>query len=360
VLSATWLLKTVAFVAIAAGVSGTILGPGIRGNAGETVVSWTDIATATLSFFLAALLLALLAWGAIELLKAVVPVEVRAGLVAGDAALVALLLPWLRERLPPQSVVLVTVLIAAAAAVAALAGGYFAARGPHTRSIAGVLFALAFAAIVRLAAWGLATRASDTANLPLFRLSMYLATAGVLLEASGQLVAVLWLTTRSRAFGQLGSVAALVGSVVLMLGVPNGGHSGAPVWQAILHTALADAPGIPPPWSRLDALATCLVPSSLLLALAVAAQPRQVGAVVATLALALVSRGTFDEPLRALCVVVAAQWAVLACVDEKAMWRTLLADRKQRLAEEGIVEPASSPSRVSAAPPVPPADTPEA
>jgi hypothetical protein len=356
VLSASWLLKTVAFVAIIAGVVGTILAPGMRGNAGELVVSWTDVASATLSFFLAALLLALLVWGAVELLKAVVPVEVRAGLVAGDAALVALVLPWLRERLPSQSVVLVTVVIAAAAAVASLAGGYFAARGPHTRSIAGVLFALAFAAIVRLAAWGLATRASDTANLPLYRLSTHLATAGVLLEAAGQLIAMLWLTTRSRTFGQLGWLAAVVGSVVLTRGVPKGVHSGAPLWQAILHTALADAPGIPPPWNWLGGLATYLVPSSLLLALAVAAQPKQVAAVVATLALALVSRGTFDAPLHALCAVVAAQWAVLACVDERAMWRSLLADRKQRLADEadqGIL----ARERPPPAPPGPPAGT---
>jgi hypothetical protein len=358
VLSASWLLRTVAFVAIVAGVVGTILAPGMRGNAGELVVSWMDVASATLSFFLVALLLALLVWGAVELLKAVVPVEVRAGLVAGDAALVAVLLPWLRERLPSQSVVLITVLIAAAAAVASLAGAYFAARGPHTRAIAGVLFALAFAAIVRLAAWGLATRASDTANLGLYRLSTHLATAGVLLEAAGQLIAMAWLTTRSRAFGQLGWFAALVGSFVLTWGVPKGVHSGAPLWQAILHTALADAPGIPPPWKGLGGLAIYLVPSSLLVSLAVAAQPRQVAAVVATLALALVSRGTFDAPLHALCAVVAAQWVVLACVDERAMWRSLLADRKQRLADEadtGIL--GARDAAPPAAPPAPPGGT---
>jgi hypothetical protein len=64
-----------------------------------------------------------------------------------------------------------------------------------------------------------------------------------------------------------------------------------------------------------------------------------VPAITATLALALVSRGAFDVPLRALCAAAAAEWAVLACVDEKAMWRTLIEDRKGRLAEDGLEEP---------------------
>jgi hypothetical protein len=120
-------------------------------------------------------------------------------------------------------------------------------------------------------------------------------------------------------------------------------HSGAPLWQSILHTALADAPGIPPPWNRLNALATALVPASLLLALAVASQPKQVAAVVTAMALALVSRGAFDAPLRALCAVVASQWAVLACVDQHAMWRTLLRERKGWQEDEALVTPESAP-----------------
>jgi hypothetical protein len=61
------------------------------------------------------------------------------------------------------------------------------------------------------------------------------------------------------------------------------------------------------------------------------------------MALALVSRGAFDAPLRALCAVVAAQWAALACVDERAMWRTLIDDRRKRLIEEGATDPPGPP-----------------
>ncbi|HEY6459324.1 MAG TPA: hypothetical protein VIY73_04210, partial [Polyangiaceae bacterium] len=101
----------------------------------------------------------------------------------------------------------------------------------------------------------------------------------------------------------------------------------------MLHTALADAPGVPAPYG-LDAVATFLVPASLLLALVSAAQPKQVVVLVATMALALVSRGAFDAPLRALCGCTAAIWGVLACEDERAMWRTLIDDRKRRLADD--------------------------
>jgi hypothetical protein len=55
------------------------------------------------------------------------------------------------------------------------------------------------------------------------------------------------------------------------------------------------------------------------------------------MSLALVSRGAFDAPLRALCAVVAAQWAALASADERAMWRVLLGDRKRKVDEEGHV-----------------------
>jgi hypothetical protein len=166
-----------------------------------------------------------------------------------------------------------------------------------------------------------------------FAWSRNLATAAVLFEATGQLLAVTWLGTRGRWSGQLASLAALGAAFVLTWGVARGVHSGAAPWQAVLHTALADAPGVPPPYG-LDALATFLVPASLLLALVAAALRQQVVAIVAAIALGLVSRGSFDAPLRALCAVAAAQWAALAGVDGRAMWVALIEDRNRRLKEE--------------------------
>jgi hypothetical protein len=170
--------------------------------------------------------------------------------------------------------------------------------------------------------------------MQLYGFSRGLATAGVLFESFGQFVAVTWLFTRSKLWGQLGAAVALGAAIVAAIGVRNGVHSGAALWEAVLSTALGDAAGIPPPYF-LEMVAIFLVPASLLLALVAAAQPKQVVAVVATVSLALISRGAFDAPLRALCALAAAQWAALACADEKAMWRTLIDDRKRRLEENG-------------------------
>jgi len=336
-LSTGWLLRAAALAAVAAAGMGLVVSPGLHGNSGESTIQWTDRASAALAYFLAAILAGLVIQGTVELARSQVPIGARAGLILGSVTVVLLIAPGFRERLLPQ----VTVLMVAAAAAVTLLAGVFLASRPHTRATAGVLFAFGLAAIARLGAWVIATRASDHADIHLFGISRGLATAGVLLETAGQLTAFTWLATRSRSFGQLGSLAALAGAVGVTLSVPGGVHSGAALWQAVLHTALADAPGIPPTY-RLDALATFLVSCSLFLALAVVAQPRQVAAITATMALALVSRGAFDVPLRALCAAVAAQWAVLARVDEMAMWRSLLEDRKVRLAEDGAPPPTPS------------------
>jgi hypothetical protein len=326
VVSSAWLLRSAAFAASAAGIMGVIVAPGMHGNAGEAIVVWTDRGAAALAYFLIALLITLVLRGALELQRARgVSLAARVALIGGGVAVVAISAPGLRERLLPP----LALLTAAAAAIACLAAAYSSARAPHTRAAAGVLLAFAFAAIARLGAWELATRAGETANVRLFGYGRGLATTAVLFEAAGQLLAVTWLGTRSRLTGQLGAFAALVGAGILTWGVARGVHSGAALWKAVLHTALADAAGVPP----LDALSTFLVPASMLLALAAAAQPRQVVAVTATMALALVSRGAFDAPLRALCGVVAAQWATLACVDPHSMWRTLIDDRRRRIAD---------------------------
>jgi hypothetical protein len=316
-LAAGWLVRAAAFAAVAAGTMGLIVAPGVRGNASEAVVVAIDRTAAALTYFSVELLVTVLLWGALELARArSVGIFARVALIGGGAAVIAMSAPGLRERLPPAY----AVLIAAAATVATIAGGYVSARAPHTRALAGVLFMLAFAALARLGAWELATAAGDRASVQLFGVSRGLATTGVLFEAAAQMLAVTWLGTRNRSAGQLASTAALIAAIVVTWAVARGMQSAPALWQVVLRTALADAPGVPAPYG-LDAVATFLVPASLLLALASAAQPKQVVVVVATMALALVSRGAFDAPLRALCAVAAAQWVALAWADERAMWR---------------------------------------
>jgi hypothetical protein len=332
--TSSWLLRAASFVAVAAAIAGVIVAPGLRGNSGELTVMWADRASAFFAFLLAAMLMSVVLGGAVQLILSSAPLPVRFGLVFGGASVVAITFAGLRERLPGQ----LTVLLAAAAAVAALASAYFAARAPHTRATAGVLFAFAFATIARVGAWVAATRAGDTASMELFATARNLATAGVGLEAMGQMIAFYWLGRRSRAYGQLAAFMAITLAVIVTVGVAKGGHADAEPWQAVVHSALGDPAGVPP-LARLGALATMLVPSSMLLALGVTAQPGQVSTVVASMALALISRGAFDAPLRALCAVAAAQWVALACADQQAMWTTLISDRKRRLAEDGLDDP---------------------
>jgi hypothetical protein len=331
---AGWLLRTTALAAVAAGAAAVILLPGARGNASESVVVWADRATATLAYFLLGLLTSLIIWGCVELARVrgyTSLLAVRVILIGVSGAVVLVSAQAFKERLPP----LFGLMLVAGAAVSAILASYGAVLRPHTRATAGLLLALAFAAVARLGAWELAARANEHADLTLFHWSRGFATAGVMFEAFGQLIAVTWLGTRSRVAGQIGSTAALVLAFVLTWGVARGVHSGAAPWQYVLHTALADAPGIPPPFG-LDAVATFLVPSSMLVALVAAVQPNQVSAVVASVALALISHGAFDAPLRALCVVAASIWITLASSDDVSMWQALLAQKRRGAAKDAL------------------------
>ena len=338
VAASAWLLRTAAIAAVAAGAMGLIVAPGVRGNAPEGVVVAVERSASALTYFLVEVLVTLLLWGALEVVRSRgITTVARSALVTSSGVVVALSAPGLRERVPTMY----AVAIAGFATVAALAGAFESARAPHTRELAGILFALAFAQVARLGAWELAAAAGDRASVRLFDNSRALATTGILLEACSQMIAVTWLWTRGRVTGQLGASAALLAALAATWGVARGMRAGPAFWQTVLHSALADAPGMPPPFG-LEAVATFLVPASLLLALASAAQAGQVVAITSAVALAMVSRGAFDAPLRAFCIVAAAQWAALARADERSMWRTLIGDRKRRLAEEGIQEDGGS------------------
>jgi hypothetical protein len=333
--SASWLLRTAGIAAVAASILGVIVVPGVVGNASEAGVTRSQFASGVLGYFLMALLLALVLDATIELFRArEVAWLARAGLIGGGALVVSMSLFAIHDRLPPFW----AVVLAAVTGLVSLAGAYSAAYTPHTRAIAGVLCAFALGAIARLAAWELATRAGDAASMSLFGVSRGLATASVFFDAAGQLIAVTWLGTRGKWAGQLASTLALGAALVITWSVGRGVHSGAAIWQAMLHSSLADAPGVPPPYA-FDALATFLVPAALLLGLVAAFQVQQVAAIVASMTLSLVSRGALDVPLCALCAVVAADWATIASVDDRAMWRTLIDDRTRRLKEDDSLAP---------------------
>jgi len=67
--------------------------------------------------------------------------------------------------------------------------------------------------------------------------------------------------------------------------------------------------------------------SAVLLGAAALAQSAQPAVITSAFALALVSRGAFDAPLRAIAIVAAAQWALVAAFDDRVLWAALAAPR---------------------------------
>jgi len=130
---------------------------------------------------------------------------------------------------------------------------------------------------------------------------------------------------------------AIAAAFVVTWGAAQGVHGDARFWQSVLHTALADAAGVPPPYG-LNAVATFLTSAGILLALVALLQRTRVTIVVSALALALIARGAFDAPLRALAACAAAIWTMLAAYDERAMWSALMAARARG---DGPPEPAN-------------------
>jgi hypothetical protein len=321
---ASWLLRVTAIVgAIAAGV-GVLVAPGLRGNATEAAVVFGDRAANTLAYFFCGLLVALLCAGAYELSRAKgVPIAARVIAVGAAGLVVALSAPALVHRLHTP----LALALALASSAVALASGVSSLRAPHTRAVGAVLVLLAFAALLRLLGWEIAAAAGERASLPLYNTSRVLATAGFVLEGLAQLVAAAWLGTRGGWTGRLLANGAIVGSFVFTWAAARGSISGAPLWQTVLHSALADAAGAPPPYG-LAAIATFLASSAILLALVSALQGGQVIAIVAALSLALVSRGALDVPLRALAAAVAGHWLLLSRADPRSMWTAM--NRRRR------------------------------
>jgi hypothetical protein len=108
-----------------------------------------------------------------------------------------------------------------------------------------------------------------------------------------------------------------------------GAHADAPALAAVLHTSLSGAATLPAPYG-LSGAVSFLTLSAVLLgaaALALRSQPR---VLVAAFALALVSRGSFDAPLRAIAIGAAAEWALVAALDDRVLWASLTGRRAGR------------------------------
>ncbi len=330
VLRAAGFLRFTALVAVVSTVLGVLVMPGAKGLLGDAVIGPLSRVTWSMAYLMAGLVIAACVLACFELSRAMrMAVGTRVIAIAGAGAVLAFSAPALIIRLPTP----VTLAMSFATILVTFAGVWEGLRAQHTRGVALIAGAFGVAGMLHVVAWEVGTIAGDRARTDLYAVAQGVATAAVAFEALGQMATAAWLGTRSRVMGQGLSSVAVGAAFVLTWGAAHGASATAAGWQAGLHTALAGAPGLPPPFA-LGALATFLVCASMLLALASALQPRQVVAVVCSLSLALLGRGSFDVPLRALAATAASLWLMVALIDDRAMWKSLIEQREQRLAEE--------------------------
>jgi hypothetical protein len=323
-LRASLLLRTTAVVTFLAAVMGVLVAPGLRGLAKDRIVDSTNQLNWTLTYLMTGLVMAAIVMAVFELTHTMrVHAGVKAAIVLGAGTVMALAAPALARPLPTA----VSAAIAVAAGVTTLVGAYEGFRASHTRAVALVMAAFGLAGLLRVGAWYLARTAGDAGNTRLYATACGVATAGLVFEGLGQMIAAAWLGTRSRVGGQLLSSAAIAIAWLLTRSAANGASVSATWWEAGAHTALATASGLPQPYGP-PVLTAFLLAASILLAGVAAVQARQVVAVVVALSLSLFARGAFDIPVHALAAAAAGLWITLAVTDQRAMWRSLIASRE--------------------------------
>ncbi len=348
----TWPLLAAAWTGVIAAAIGRIVSPGLRGNASDSAVLLWDRAGAITSYALAYFSLVVATRGAYELSRRnKMSIAPRVVAIFAVFVVLALVLPSFVQRLPS----IAAVILALTSTAVAITAAFSALRAEHTRAV-GICFAFfGLASLVRLGAWQLAVVAGEHASARLYDWSMGIASGAVMLDGLGQLAAAAWLGTRTRYAGQVATTLAGALAFVITWGAAQGVHTGAARWQAVLHTALADAPGLPPPYG-LSAMATFLASAAILFSLVALLQRKQPAAITGALSLALLGHGGLDTPLRALVTAAGGMWLMIAVTDERALWRTLLAAR-----EAGSLPPpsprasaeASAPARAEALAPAP-------
>jgi hypothetical protein len=323
--SKDWLLRAIAACSVVAAVVGVLVAPGLHGNATDAIVNWGDRAAAVTAYAMAILVCAGVAMATAELIGSRrAETAVGAVVVAGSSLLVVLLVALIARAhaqpdAPPQARMIV--LVAVVASAVASTAGIAAIRRPHTRALALLLLLFALAALSRIGAWELAALGGEGANPSLYALGRVAATVGVMLEAAGQLATAVWIGTRGRA-GLVLSSAVAATAFALTLVADLGAHPDASVLSAALHTSLADAAGLPAPYG-LGGAVTFLTLSAMLLAAVTVVLGGQPRILIAAFSLALLSRGAFDAPLRAIAIGAAAAWALVAALDDRVLWASL-------------------------------------
>ena len=320
-LRAAWLLRTCAIVGVASSVLGAIIVPGMHGVATDaTINSWEKVA-AVLAYAMGFLLVGLLLTGAFDLSRTrKVGIVSRALLFFGAPGVLAMLVPAFARPLTPAGsliLVLATLLVVVGGAMAGL-------RAPHTRVLAIAQLVLGFAALARLLSWVIGTVFADSVRA--YTVARGFASTGIIAEGAAQMLVVAWLSTRRRMSSSALTALALAAAFVVVW-MAGRADMTSPSWQFVLRSGLG---GQVTAQSTLGALEAFFVAASMLLALACALTHSQLTAVVCALALALLGRGAYDVPLRALAATAAAVWTTLAAVDDRALWKALTSAPTQK------------------------------
>lgn len=326
-----WLLRTTGWCALVATVLGVIVAPGLRGYATDAwVVRW-DQAAMVLSYAAAILACAGAITGATELAFSRRAESASGALVVSGTSLVVVLLvvAVLHARRMPDSPApwQLSMGIALVASSVASTAAWRAMAGPHTRALSIAVSAFALAALLRVGSWELARAASERGG-PVFDVaSRSVATLAVVIEAVGQAVCAAWIGSRARTGLVVSSLAALLAFGVTW-GAAWGGHADAPWWASALHAVLGESPSLPAPFA-LSAAQSFLGASAVFLAAAALVQFAQPAALTSAFALALLSRGAFDAPIRAIAIVAAAVWGFCAAFDQRLLWAALAPSRER-------------------------------
>jgi hypothetical protein len=325
-----WLVRATGWCALAATVLGAVVAPGLRGYASDaTVVAW-DTAATVLSYAAAIFACTGAIAGASELALARRADSASGALVVSGTSLVVVLLVVaviharrMPDSPPPWQLSMGIALVASSVASTA---AWRAMSGPHARALAIAISAFAIAALLRTGAWELARASSERGAMALEWASRGVVTAAVLVEALGQAVSAAWIGVRGRT-GMIASSVAAVLAFLVTWGAAVGARAEAPPWAAALHAVIGESSSLPAPFA-LSAAQSFLAVSAIFLAGAALVQITQPAAVTSAFALALLSRGAFDAPIRAIAIVTAAVWALCAASDPHILWATIGVSRR--------------------------------
>jgi hypothetical protein len=317
-------LLLTAIVGAAAKVFGVLVAPGMRGIASQRAMEATEIIASTLGYTLAALLVALICGGSFELARArKIGVGSRGSVVAVSGLVVALASPAVVQRLHTAAALALAIVASIIAIIASAA----TIRVAHTRVVGAVLGMFALSGVLRPIAWEVTALAGERASMGLYDTGRGLATFAVVVQMLATLLAAAWLGTRSRWRGRVLANGAIVLAFVITYFAARVGSDTPSTLEAVLHGSLSQAAGVRLPYEGLTRIAEFLVPATILLSLVAVVQRAVPPAVLAALALGLLSQGAFDVPLHALAVTAAAQWAMLAMVDDRSMWTAMVSAR---------------------------------